>query len=71
MRKLESTELHSDLEKAGFKVEVDREFKIKGGGLWIEDGQSRFEDFIMPYIQLIHTYFWLSFVASHPILWTL
>ena len=32
-----------------------REIKIEGGGLWIEDRQSK-EDSIMPQQHLIHTF---------------
>ena len=32
----------------------DLELRIEGGGLWIEDGQLRFEDFMIPHQQLIH-----------------
>ena len=34
-------------------------FKIEGGGLWIEDGQSRFEDSIMSHYHLIHIFFFI------------
>ena len=33
------------------------EWKIEDGGIWIEDGASRFEDFIMPHQHFIHTFF--------------
>ena len=37
----------------------DLEFKIEGGGLWIEDGQLRFEDFTMPHQHLIHKFLFI------------
>ena len=36
------------MENLGFKIEVE--------GLWIEDRQSRFEDFIMQHQRLIHMF---------------
>ena len=37
----------------------DLGFKIEDGGLWIEDGDSRFEDLIMPHQHLIHIYLFI------------
>ena len=37
----------------------DLEFKIKDGGLWIEDRQSRFEDLIMPKQHLINVFLFI------------
>ena len=36
------------MEDLGLKIEVE--------GLWIEDRQSRFEDFIIPHQHLIHIF---------------
>ena len=43
----------------------DLEFKIEGGGLWIEDGQLRFEDFTIPHHHLIHIFLLILCRESH------
>ena len=45
-------------EVGGWRIE-DLEFKIEGGGLWIEDRQSNFEDSIMPHQHLIHIFLFI------------
>ena len=37
----------------------DLEFEIKDRGLWIEDWHSRFDDFIMPHLHLIHMFLFI------------
>ena len=45
------------MEDIGLKIEVEQ--------LWIEDRQSRFEDFIMPHQHLIHMLLFVLCRESH------
>ena len=65
-RKFESNILYFWLRMAGEEVKIDKwgywwrnedlYFKIEGGGLWTEDGQSSFEDSIMSHQHLIRIF---------------
>ena len=44
------------MEDLGFKIEVE--------GLWIEDRQSRFEDYIMPHKHLIRMFLFVLYCES-------
>ena len=42
----------------------DLEFKIEGGGLWIEDGHSRCKDSILPHQHLMHIFLFILYRES-------